>query len=437
MANNNDSSDNRAKKSSSCGHLMPGWDNHKYCFKCREAGKGDDLCALKKDCLLCASFSEDQKCKLNSKHSKGKKSVKETAVEKPKIDDSILDEDDNSSVTNVAQSSTSNNQALAAILSQLTFISNRLSAVEKRDSPMQADIVEASPRGSSDYREKDYLFGKCFRRGPVEMFSGEENPCNDNRVSVPTKRCRIEISDGEYDSSQEEKQPGPSYSDTLLTVKKWLDIDITDTDAIIAPSVFSQAHKIKKSAQVSLALPPAENMVNLWDFKEYEASGISKGQDNMKNKSSRKNPLARGQFLNFDRPNMKWYNMTPQPHALGAPKLQDAFRNITSPQFQTPTTVSTPLKQYTLWESVNRENINVLNHIFWFNCANMKSTEEMEKQFSIIKSAQSEGDFNNAMEYVQECLQLQATINQSLEKSLESLLFFSILFCTFIALNLC
>ena len=109
MANNNDSADNKAKKSSSCGHLMPGWDNHRYCFKCREAGKGDDLCALKKDCLLCASFSEDQKRKLNSKHSKGKKSVKETAVEKPKIDDSILDEDDNSSVTNVAQSSTSNN----------------------------------------------------------------------------------------------------------------------------------------------------------------------------------------------------------------------------------------------------------------------------------------------------------------------------------------
>ena len=109
-------------------------------------------------------------------------------------------------------------------------------------------------------------------------------------------------SDGEYDSAQEEKQPGPSYSDTLLTVKKWLDNDITDTDAIIAPSVFSQAHKIKKSAQASLALPPAENMVNLWDFKEYEPSGISKDQDHMRNKSSRKNPLARGQFLNFDRP---------------------------------------------------------------------------------------------------------------------------------------
>ena len=180
MANNNDSSDNKAKKSSSCGHLMPGFDNHRYCFKCREAGKGDDLCALKKDCLLCASFSEDQKRKLASKHSKGKKSVKETTVEKPKIDDSILDEDDNSSVTNVAQSSTSNNQALAAILSQLTSISNRLSAVEKKDSPMQADIVEASPRGSSDCREKTI----SSENTSVEVQSkrsAEENPSCDNR----------------------------------------------------------------------------------------------------------------------------------------------------------------------------------------------------------------------------------------------------------------
>ena len=154
-----------------------------------------------------------------------------------------MDEDDNSSVNNVAQSSSSQNQALAAILSQLTSISNRLSAVEKRDSPMQADMIvsmDASPRGSSDCRKKTI----SSENSSVEIQSkrsAEENLCNtqnsDNRVSV-LKRSRIEISDGEYDSSQEEKQPGPSYSNTLLTVKKWLDIDITDTDAIIAPSVF-------------------------------------------------------------------------------------------------------------------------------------------------------------------------------------------------------
>ena len=228
--------------------------------------------------------------------------------------------------------------------------------------------------------------------------------------------------DGEYDSSQEDKQPVPAYSDTLFAIKKWLDIAITETDTIIAPSVFSQASKLKKSAEVSLALPPAENMVSLWNFKEYEASGVSKAHDSLKTKSSRRNPLPKGQFLSFDRPPMKWYNISPQPHAVAALKLQDAFRNITSAQFQMPSAISTPWKQFTLWETVNRENINVLNHIFWFNSANCKATAEMEKQFAIIKSAESETDFNNALEYVQECLQLQASVNQSLGKSLDSLL---------------
>ena len=40
----------------------------------------------------------------------------------------------------------------------------------------------------------------------------------------------------------------------------------------------------------------------------------------------------------------------------------------------------------------------------------------MEKQFVTIKSAGNESDLNNALEYVQECLQLQASVNQSLEK---------------------
>ena len=205
---------------------MLSWDNHNYCFKCREANKGDNLCSLKKDCLLCASFSEDQKRKLTVKHSKGKKSVKENSLEKAKIDDSILDEDDSSTVTNLAHLSVSNNRALAAILSQLRSISNRLSVVEKRDSPMQADMtvsMDSSPRGSSECRKRTISSDNTS----VEIQSKcsvEENTCNtssnDNRVSVPPKKSRIEISDeGEYDSSQEEKQPGPSYSETLLTVK--------------------------------------------------------------------------------------------------------------------------------------------------------------------------------------------------------------------------
>ena len=84
MANNKDSSDSKTKKSTFCGHLMPSFDTHRYCYKCRESGKGDDLCTVKKDGLLCVAFSEDQKRKLTEKHSKGKKSVKETPFKRKK-----------------------------------------------------------------------------------------------------------------------------------------------------------------------------------------------------------------------------------------------------------------------------------------------------------------------------------------------------------------
>ena len=241
-----------------------------------------------------------------------------------------------------------------------------------------------------------------------------------NRVSVAPKKSKIEFSDDEEEGEYDEK--APSYSETLLAIKKWLDIDITESHDMIAPSVFSQTSKFKKSAQMSLALPPAENMVKLWDFKEFEASGISKEVEGSASKGARKNPLGRGQFLSFDRPNMRWYNMAPQPHSVQAPKLQDGFRNITSPQFQPPAAISTPWKQYALWETVNRENINVLNHIYWFNTANCKATEEMEKSMQMVRSAPSENDFENALAYVQECLQMQASINQSLGKALDSLL---------------
>ena len=288
------------------------------------------------------------------------------------------------------QTSGSTSQALAVILSQLTTLSNRIAAIESKDSPREAGILvsrEVVPKVSSQCKKRT-ASTVDFSNESHSKQPTEENPSTssavDNRSSIPTKRLRVDLSDdGEYDSSQEVKQLIPSYSDTLFAIKKWLDIDITETDTIIAPSVFSQPSKLKKSAEVSLALPPAENMVSLWNFKEYEASGVSREHDSLKTKSSRINRSPRGQFLGFDRPPMKWYNISPQPHAVAAPKLQDAFRNITSSQFQMPSVISTPWKQFTLWETVNRENINVLNHIFLFKSANCKATKEMEKQFAI------------------------------------------------------
>ena len=133
--------------------------------------------------------------------------------EKDKIDNSILDEEDN---------------ALAAILSQLTTLSNRIAVIEIKDSPREADILvsrEATPRVSSQCKKRT-ASSVDFSDDSHSNQSTEENPSRslsvDNQSSIPNKRVRVELSDdGEYDSLQE-KQPIPTYSDTLFTIKNGL-----------------------------------------------------------------------------------------------------------------------------------------------------------------------------------------------------------------------
>ena len=65
------------------------------------------------------------------------------------------------------QSSGSNSQALAVILSQLTTLTNRITAIENKDSPAEADILvsrEATGRMSS----------QCKRRSTSIALSPEE-----------------------------------------------------------------------------------------------------------------------------------------------------------------------------------------------------------------------------------------------------------------------
>ena len=60
-----------------CRHFCNPWDLHNYCPTCRESSKGDDYCITGKgQCMVCASFTEEQKQKIASEmpvpHSLGK-----------------------------------------------------------------------------------------------------------------------------------------------------------------------------------------------------------------------------------------------------------------------------------------------------------------------------------------------------------------------------
>ena len=119
---------------------------------------------------------------------------------------------------------------------------------------------------------------------------------------------------------------------------------------MVSLSVFPGRDQVKKSVQQSMASLQAQPLVELGKFKEFSALGSNDVDDN----DPYHPPMSKRQFLNFPKPQMKFYQVSPQSFCLTAPRLQDAFKNIASP-YQTPTSVLTPMKHYLTWETVSRE----------------------------------------------------------------------------------
>ena len=59
------------------------------------------------------------------------------------------------------------------------------------------------------------------------------------------------------------EEDSPGYTDTLETIKKWLDLEVKNVECFVPPSVFSSRDQVKKSVQQSVALPPVQPLVEL------------------------------------------------------------------------------------------------------------------------------------------------------------------------------
>ena len=121
--------------------------------------------------------------------------------------------------------------------------------------------------------------------------------------------------------------------------------------------VFSPAFSKKPSEQVirkqNLALPPVQDIINVWDYRFRKASGTT-----LKDKSSSES-LLQGQFLAFKRPDMIYYTTSPQENPLKAPKLPDSYFNIARVKTLSAS-ISVPAKQHIIQETVCRENVQIL-----------------------------------------------------------------------------
>ena len=187
-----------------------------------------------------------------------------------------------------------------------------------------------------------------------------------------------------------------------------------------------------------MALPPAQPLVELWKYKEFSALGSNDIDDN----DPYHPPLSKGHFLTFPKPQMKFYQLEVSPRffSLTAPRIQDPFKNIATSPYQAPTSMSAPLKQYLAWETVSRENIQILNHVFWFKSAMEKATNEMFAEIDKMKESVDQEDIQQRhvseeenqediqqshiqhMCFMQNCLHLQSTTMGCLGKALDDML---------------
>ena len=447
------------RKSVFCGHFMAEWDDHHYCPKCRDDMKGDDPCVKSSECAICSAFSEDQKRKLlNRNRYKSKKTQNSSALvdnggKEGGIDDSLLDEDE-VSVSSVTASNKSRSleDKLDRFFSEFATLSQRIQNLEHKDSetvgsrassgrdscqvakqplasskPSSSSATSSAP-GRLDRRSSTITRAEFDRQSVSGLASDESGVARKRSHSESSGEPDPDLEQGEIHPKEEDS---PGYTDTLETIKKWLDLEVKNVECFVPPSVFSSRDQVKKSVQQYMALPPAQPLVELWKYKEFSALGSNDVDDN----DPHHPPLSKGHFLPFPKPQMKFYQVSPQSFSLTAPRIQDAFKNIAASPFQAPSSVSTPLKQYLAWETVSRENIQILNHVFWFKSPMEKATNEMFAELDKMKEAVDQEDIQHSMNFMQNCLHLQSTTMGCLGKALDDVLDTSMTLASNLLLN--
>ena len=355
---------------------MAEWDDRHYCPKCRDDLKGDDPCANSADCVICSTFSEDQKKKIrNTNRYKSKKDQNSSVSvdnggKEGSIDDSLLDEDEVSfslsSQVPVSQKNRSLEDKLDRFFNEFAVLSQRIKNLEQKDSETAGSHV-SSGRDSAQVAKQPVVRSKAQ---PVSSASASlpKRSATITRAEFEQRSASGQVSDESggvaasrkrsYSQSSEEPDPdyeqgeirskdedSPGYTESLETIKKWLDLEVKNVECFVPPSVFLSRDQVKKSVQQSMALPPAQPLVELWKYKEFSALGSNEVDD----ADPHHPPLSKGHFLNFPKPQMKFYQVSPQSFSLTAPRIQDAFKNIVTPPYQPLFSVSVPLKQYLTW----------------------------------------------------------------------------------------
>ena len=325
----------KQRKCAVCACDMLPWDNHQACIICRNDKKGKDKCVTGKesDCSICAS---SLKIPHKKKSSKSKSS--------DKFDDSLLDEHAPSKSTQSTPSTpdTSLQDLIKTMNSQLASLTSQFEEFRCKDRP-------SSSQRDSPFPQEQGMCASASQTRPDAL----EEELSDHDSNLPSrKRCRSRFPQGEVDSHQQELDP--SYVEMLNVIRCLLDLEVPQVECLVAPSAFSKKPFKQVVRKQNLALPPVQDIRNMWDYRFRKASGTT-----LKDKSE---SLSQGQFLAFERPDVIYYTTSPQETPLKAPKLPDSYFNIARVK-TLPASISVPSKQHIIQETICRENVQILGHV--------------------------------------------------------------------------
>ena len=367
-----------AKKCKFCNSSLPSGDKHSTCLKCRNDKKGDDPCVKGKSCKFCESVQksvEDKKRKM--------------------VDDSILDEEDNSKgtgVSNLAQdelSSSALNDTLKTLLDRVSVLTDKVSSMESASKSCTGNLADGQVQ-------------------PTHDLEGESS--SSAADAILERQSDTEEGDGRSESLTE-KDPDPSYIEMLQAVKSLLELPEPEFDTIQPPTAFKKKPNVKASKRQMLAFPPDEDVHQMWQYRHLQATG-----KDTKGKVEHA-PLHAGHFLPFSKINMSHYLSIPQLSTLKAPQCPESF--FTLGRSKTPSTVSVPWKFHLIQERIARENVQILERVVFFKRALAELCERVRGFTEDAKEAAKPSDL---LDMVLTSNNMQERIITSMETALETVL---------------
>ena len=212
-------------------------------------------------------------------------------------------------------------------------------------------------------------------------------------------------------STHKEVEEDPTYRETLAAVRALLQVEVPEESSDQPTKIFGSKNKDSKKKQIlPMVMPPLDGIVQRWDFYEAKASGNPKKGEPERLQCS---PVNADNFLQYNRPPMKFYRSSTMEFSSSAPKCQDAFRSLFPKAI--PSSVHIPMRQHTSMETVTRESIQILSYVNWFLKAIGKTSTSME---DLLQQGGFEG-FKDSDKLLSH-LQMQSACLNCLDKALEA-----------------